>query len=113
MSRIIATRWPTAWHFYVPDPPDEPGADAHEADPPDRARWVLALGIVSLLIGPLGIYAWMAGNSCIQAIAEGRMDPTCESNARAGRLLGVIALCMCTIKVTVLLPLTAYLVWFV
>ncbi len=86
--------------------------DGHgENDTPDRARWVLALGIVALLIGPLGVFAWMAGNACLKAINDGRMDPTCESNAKAGRLLGMIALCLFAFKVTVVLPTVLFFLW--
>ena len=97
--------WPTVWHFYSPAKLPESEGSSNENDPPDRARWVLALGIVSLVVGPLGVFAWMAGNAVLSAIADGRTDPTCESNARAGRLLGLVAICMFTFKVTVLLPL--------
>src|SRR5436190_2126616 len=100
--------WPVVWHFYSPDHTSDPSGDHCGDDVPDRARWVLALGIVSLVFGPLGLFAWMAGNSCLSAIAEGRLDPTCESNAKAGRLLGLVAMCMFTFKVTVLAPLAAY-----
>lgn len=106
--------WPVAWQFRAPtqpDPNDELG-EGRPDEPGDRARWVLLLGIFGLLIGPLGIFAWLAGNACLKAIAEGRMDPTCESNARAGRLLGLIAIGMFTFKVTVILPLACYF-WFV
>jgi hypothetical protein len=78
-----------------PDGPDGP-------DGPDRSRLVLALGIVSLVLAPLGLVAWAAGNACLRAIADGRMDPAGEPNARAGRMLGIIAT---GIMVTVKIPL--------
>ncbi|CAN5251086.1 hypothetical protein BH11PLA2_BH11PLA2_37680 [soil metagenome] len=77
----------------------------------DRARWVLALGVVSLLVGPLGFFAWMAGNACLKAISDGRMDPTSESNARAGRLLGIIAICMFAIKLALFATFMTYFYW--
>lgn len=103
--------WPAVSYFQAPSKPLEPEGHGSDGDSPDRARWVLALGVVSLLIGPLGVFAWMAGNACLAAIAEGRLDPTCESNAKAGRLLGIIALGLFTFKVTVLAPL-ALVLWY-
>lgn len=92
-------RWQPAGR---PDPPD--GPDSHG---PDRSRLVLALGLVSLVIAPLGVIAWVAGNACLRAIAEGRMDPIGEANARAGRLLGIIATCMFAVKLAALVPFLA------
>lgn len=79
---------------YDPDGPD--------FDRPDRSQWALVLGLISLLIGPLGIIAWLVGNACLRAMAEGRMDPASEATAKAGRLLGIIATCMFAFKVIVL-----------
>lgn len=109
---MTRTHWPGIFHFHSPAKQFEPEGSGNDGESPDRARWVLALGIVSLLIGPLGVFAWMAGNACLHAIAEGRLDPTCESNARAGRLLGMIALCLFAFKVTVLAPLFL-VIWYV
>ena len=92
MSRLIYWQPPAR-----PDPPDGP-------DPPDRSRLVLAIGLVSLLLAPLGVVAWVAGNAYLRAIAAGRMDPAGEANARAGRMLGIIATCLFAVKTAVLLP---------
>lgn len=103
--RFPPARWPAAEYWQPaarPDPPDGPDADG-----PDRSRLVLALGIVSLLVAPLGIVAWVVGNAFLRAIAEGRMDPAGESNARAGRLLGIIATCLFALKLAALLPVLA------
>jgi hypothetical protein len=107
MSRkSTLTEWPRHWAFQSHIPAEEPDGNEN----PDRARWVLALGIISLAFGPLGVFAWMAGNAVLKAIDEGRMDPTCESNARAGRLLGLVAMAMFVLKVTVGGPLLLW--WF-
>src|SRR5262245_58946758 len=108
MSRLLATEWPSIWSFHAGSRSFDFENHSGDSDAPDRARWVLTLGIVSLLISPLGIYAWMAGNACLKAISDGRMDPTCESNARAGRILGLVAIGMFAFKVTVLLPTAVY-----
>ncbi|MBL8866727.1 MAG: hypothetical protein JNK93_14300, partial [Planctomycetia bacterium] len=39
---------------------------------------------------------------------DGKMDPAGESLARAGRLLGIIALCMFAVKVTTLAALFTF-----
>ncbi len=92
--------WPGVQRWQGVPRPSEP--DGNEFDRPDRTKIALVLGIVSLLIGPLGLIAWLVGADCLKAIEQGRMDPTGESNARVGRLLGIIALCMFTVKVSVL-----------
>lgn len=76
--------------------------DGSEYQRTDRTKVALVLGIVSLLIGPLGLIAWLVGADCLKAIEAGEMDPAGESNARVGRLLGIIAVCMFTVKVTTL-----------
>lgn len=92
--------WPVVQRWQgLPRPSDHDGGDF---DRPDRTKVALVLGIVSLLFGPLGLVAWVVGADCLKAIEEGRMDPTGESNARVGRLLGIVALCMFTVKVSVL-----------
>jgi hypothetical protein len=109
MSRMLTMDW-TAPRFFRP--PQAPLADGPGDEiPADRALWVLALGIVSLLIGPLGIIAWMAGNSCLRAIDDGRMDPICESNAKAGRLLGLIAITLFACKFSALSTFLAFYYW--
>lgn len=97
--RAWADDWPAVQRWQgVPQPNNE--SEGNEYDRSDRTRVALVLGIVSLLIGPLGLVAWLVGADCLKAIQEGRMDPAGESNARVGRLLGIIALCMFAVKVT-------------
>src|SRR5579883_2278356 len=86
--------WQPAARLPDPDPP--------ESDRPDRSRVALALGIVSLVIAPLGLVAWAFASACLRAIEEGRMDPAGESNARAGRVLGIIATCLFLLKLSAL-----------
>jgi hypothetical protein len=82
--------------------------DPPESDRPDRSHMALALGIVSLIFAPLGVIAWAFASSCLRAIDEGRMDPAGESNARAGRVLGIIATCLFVFKVTAFVPLFVF-----
>jgi hypothetical protein len=75
----------------------EPDDDGY--DRTDRTYLALVLGVISLLFGPLGIIAWAVSDDCLRAIAAGRMDPAGEANARAGRVLGIVAMCMFIAKV--------------
>lgn len=88
--------WQATTRPWEPDPP--------ESDRPDRGRVALALGVVSLIFAPLGVVAWAFASSCLRAIEEGRMDPAGESNARAGRVLGIIATCLFLFKLAALVP---------
>jgi hypothetical protein len=72
---------------------------------PHRGTVVLVLGILSLVICGiiLGPIAWIMGNSDLKEMREGRMDPSGESNTKAGRMCGMIGtglnlvgLCICT-----------------
>lgn len=100
--------WPIVRRFHGSARPAD--FDGNEYDRADHTRLALALGIVSLLIGPLGLFAWMVGADCLKAIRDGQMDPAGESLARLGRLLGIVALCMFAVKVTTLAALFTF-VW--
>lgn len=57
-----------------------------------RGTLILILGILGLVaFGPLGIVAWVLGNSDLKEIREGRMDPEGEGLTNAGRICGMIA----------------------
>lgn len=74
--------------------PPNPHASFTDGRPiyaPHRGTTVLVLGILSLLIcQPLGIAAWIMGNSDLRAMREGRMDPSGESLTTAGKVCGII-----------------------
>jgi hypothetical protein len=59
---------------------------------PHRGATILVLGILGLLCTclPLGIVAWIMGNSDLAAMREGRMDRSGEGITRAGQILGII-----------------------
>jgi hypothetical protein len=58
---------------------------------PHRATTVLVLGILSLVVcAPLGIAAWLMGNSDIKEMDAGVMDPSGRSTTNAGRICGII-----------------------
>jgi hypothetical protein len=92
IDAAVLQRWQSSAQL-----PDSDGNDYHH---PDRTRLALFLGIVSLFLGPCGLIAFLVGDHCLKSIAAGLMDPSGESNARLGRLLGIVALCMFTLKVT-------------
>lgn len=59
---------------------------------PHRATLILVLGVLSLIIcAPLGIVAWLLGNSDLKEIAAGTMDPAGKELTNIGRILGMIA----------------------
>src|SRR5262245_6590693 len=65
---------------------------------PHRGSAVLTLGILSLVtcvIGIiLGIIAWVMGQSDLQEMRAGRMDPEGEGMTNAGRICGIIGTCL-------------------
>jgi len=59
---------------------------------PHRATTVLVLGILGLVIcAPLGIAAWIMGNTDLKEMDAGQMDPSGRSTTNAGRICGMIA----------------------
>jgi len=69
---------------------------------PDHGTLVLVLGILSLVLcGPVGIAAWILGNSDLKEIDAGRMDPAGRSTTNAGRICGMIGTAFTVIGVIV------------
>jgi phage FluMu protein Com len=57
-----------------------------------RGGTVLALGIAGLVCcQPLGIAAWVMGNSDLKEIRRGVMDPSGQGLTQAGMIIGIIA----------------------
>jgi hypothetical protein len=80
-------------------PQDDGYEEVDDYGPAPRRRWVqphrgttiLVLGILSLVLcSPLGIAAWVMGNTDLQAIRRGQMDPSGEGTTQAGRICGMI-----------------------
>ncbi len=59
---------------------------------PHRGVAILVLAILSWFLGcfVLGIIAWVMGNTDLQAMAEGQMDPSGEGITKAGKIVGMI-----------------------
>ncbi|NIA21914.1 MAG: DUF4190 domain-containing protein [Anaerolineaceae bacterium] len=65
-----------------------PGAPAVE---PHRGVLILILGILSLTVcGLLAPFAWIMGNTDLQKIQAGQMDPSGEGLTQGGRICGMI-----------------------
>ena len=59
---------------------------------PHRATTILVLGILSLVLcAPLGIAAWVMGNSDLKEMDGGTMDPSGRGMTNAGKICGMIA----------------------
>lgn len=58
---------------------------------PHRATLILVLGILSIVCcGPLGIAAWIMGNTDLKEMAAGTMDPAGRDMTNAGKICGII-----------------------
>jgi hypothetical protein len=59
---------------------------------PHRGTLILVFGILGLVIcGPLGIAAWVMGNSDLREMDAGTMDPSGRGTTQAGKICGMIA----------------------
>lgn len=59
---------------------------------PHRGTLVLVLGILGLVLcGPVGIAAWVMGNSDLKEMDAGTMDPSGRGTTQAGKICGMIA----------------------
>ncbi len=58
---------------------------------PHRGTLILVLGILSLILcAPLGIVAWILGNTDLKEMAAGTMNPEGRDLTKIGKILGVI-----------------------
>jgi hypothetical protein len=75
---------------------------------PHRGTLVLVFGILGLLMcAPLGIAAWVMGNSDLRQMKAGLMDPTGEGTTNAGRICGMIATILLILGVVVFVAIFA------
>lgn len=57
-------------------------------------------GILSLVICPIfGLAAWVMGDSDLQEMASGRMDPTGRDMTQAGRICGIVGTVLLVIQI--------------
>lgn len=62
---------------------------------PHRGSMVLVFGILGLVLClPFGIAAWAMASSDLSAMRDGLMDPSGRDTTNAGRILGIISVCL-------------------
>jgi hypothetical protein len=62
---------------------------------PHRGVLILIFGILGLVLCVLfGVAAWIMGNKDLREMDAGRMDPSGRGMVQAGRILGIIAVCL-------------------
>ena len=67
---------------------------------PSQATTALVLGILGIVCcQPLGIFAWIIGNSELEGIRAGRRNPANEGTASAARILGIIGVALLVIGI--------------
>ncbi|MGH9927881.1 MAG: DUF4190 domain-containing protein [Pyrinomonadaceae bacterium] len=70
---------------------------------PHRGVIILVFGILGFVVCPFfGIAAWVMGNSDLEEINAGRMDPTGRDLTKAGRVCGMIGTALLILQVLVM-----------
>jgi ABC-type Fe3+ transport system permease subunit len=73
-----------------------------------QATVALVLGILSIVcIQPLGIAAWIMGNSEIKAIDQGRRPPENRGTAVAAKVCGIIGLALLVLIIIAIIAIIA------
>jgi len=68
---------------------------------PHRGGMILALGILGLIICfVIGIVAWVMGGNDLREMDAGRMDPSGRGLTQAGKILGIVAVAIQLIGLT-------------
>jgi len=69
---------------------------------PHRGVLILVFSILSWVVCLVfGIVAWVLANSDLQAMEEGRMDPTGEGMTKAGKIVAMISVIVSIVGVVV------------
>ena len=63
---------------------------------PHRGTMILIFGIVGIVLTcfPLGIAAWVMGNSDLKAMGRGEMDKSGQGTTQAGKVCGIISVAL-------------------
>ena len=71
---------------------------------PHRGVLILVFSILSWVVCVIfGIVAWVLANSDLQAMEEGRMDPTGEGLTKAGKIVAIISVIVNIVGIVVTL----------
>lgn len=69
---------------------------------PHRGVLILIFGILGIVACfPLGIAAWVMGNSDLKAMQRGEMDRTGEGTTQAGKICGIIGVCLTALAIVI------------
>lgn len=81
-----------------PTAPETPPPPPQYPMQPHRGGVILALGILGLVVCCfLGIIAWVMGNNDLREMDAGRMDPTGRGLTNAGRICGIVSVCLAVV----------------
>lgn len=71
---------------------------------PHRGVMILVFGILSLVVCPLfGVAAWVMGNTDLEEMAMGLMDPTGRDLTNAGRICGMVGTGLLVLQVLIVI----------
>jgi hypothetical protein len=88
----------------VPLPTPPPAASAREYRHPHHGSLVLILGILGLVVCfGFGIAAWVIANGDLAAMARGEMDESGAGMTRAGKVCGIVSVCLAALGLVVAL----------
>ena len=69
---------------------------------PNRATFILVFGILGLVLCmPLGIVAWVMGNTDLKEMDAGRMDASGRGLTQAGKILGMVSVILAIVAVVI------------
>jgi len=80
--------------------------DSHTYEESSNGTLALVLGILGIFVTFLAPVAWIISNQELEGIAAGRRPPDGESNARVGRVLGMVGTALLAIGLAVIFVLT-------
>lgn len=94
---------------YAPPPPGgnygPPGGGYTE---PHRGTMILIFGILGLVCCIIfGILAWVFGNQDLQKMDAGQMDPSGRGLTQAGRIMGIVSVCLAIVGIIIQVALLA------
>jgi len=70
---------------------------------PHRGVLILVFGILGLVVCQLfGIAAWLMGNTDLEEMSVGRMDPSGRDLTKAGRICGMVATAILVFQIIIL-----------